>query len=101
MQYPGTEPSTPRNLGTPQIRCDNAYTDDGNNWNDPAPGVNGVIGAGCVLLGYVPVMTYSKTGAFGNLVTHVEAAQNSGLPGAYPNGAVLATGRLGGDAGDW
>jgi hypothetical protein len=89
VQYPGTDPSTPRDLGTPGIRCDNAYTDDGNNWNDPAPAANAVIGAGCVFYGYVPVMVYSKSGAFGNLATHVEAAQNSGLPGAYPNGAVL------------
>ncbi|WP_203838421.1 hypothetical protein [Winogradskya humida] len=34
-------------------------------------------------------MTYSKGGQFGRLATHVEAAQQSGLPGAYPTGTPL------------
>ncbi|MDQ0771783.1 hypothetical protein QF026_000249 [Streptomyces aurantiacus] len=91
VQYLFTLPSTTRSVSPPSIRCDNAFEDDGNNSGDPeTPGIQQpTIGAGCVFLGIVPVMEYSKTGFYPTLAQHIEAAQQSGLPGAYPNGVVL------------
>lgn len=75
---------------TPQIRCDNAFSTDGNDSGDPGLRIRqATLGAGCVFPGITPVMTYSKTGFYPTLAMHIEAAQNSGLPGRYPDGAAL------------
>jgi hypothetical protein len=57
------------------VRCDKA--------------LKGASTIGCVVPSYVPVMKYSKTGSFPQLARHIDAAQRSGLPGAYPRGKVL------------
>ncbi|WIN00049.1 DNRLRE domain-containing protein [Actinoplanes oblitus] len=44
---------------------------------------------GCVVPSVVPTMTYSRTGKFPELAKHIYNAQNSGLPGKYPNGSPL------------
>jgi len=60
----------------PEVRCDNALP--------------GTTQAGCVFVGYTPVMIYDLAGAFPELARHIGDAQQSGLPGAYPNGARLS-----------
>ncbi|WP_367139808.1 MULTISPECIES: hypothetical protein [Streptomyces] len=82
-------PAAPVVIEAPQVRCDNAFDDDGNNSGDPAFVTRATVGAGCVFNGVMPVMIYSKSGAYPTLARHIGAAQASGLPGAYPNGAVL------------
>lgn len=63
------------NLAPPgPIRCDNA-----------TPGK----GVGCVFSGYTPAAVWSATGPRSEFAKHVQAAQNSGLPGAYPSGTPL------------
>lgn len=58
-----------------RVRCDNAL-----------PGR----GAGCVFSDYVPAVIYSVSSSeIGEFAKHVRAAQNSGLPGAYPSGTPL------------
>jgi hypothetical protein len=87
------EPSTPRQVDPPQVRCDNAFADDGNVLGDQTPSgtvtPQDVIGAGCVFPGYTPVWMLSKSGLYPTVAQHMEAAQNSGLPGKYPDGQVL------------
>ncbi len=58
-----------------KTRCDNAV-----------PGKNSV---GCVFPDYVSVNLVSKTGLYPNYARHLQDAQASGLPGAYPDGAPL------------
>ncbi|MBA8954633.1 hypothetical protein ACFQU9_46125 [Actinomadura namibiensis] len=84
-------PSTTRNQpDPPRIRCDNAFSTDGNDLGDPASSQSaGVIGNGCVVPSYVPTWIVLKNGLYPTVAYHVEAAQKSGLPGAYPNGPVL------------
>lgn len=69
--YGGTE----FDPGTPTIRCDSA-----------TPGVSGF---GCVYPGYIPTITYSRTGTVAELARHIGDAQASGLPGAWPSGTPL------------
>lgn len=88
LTYAGFPPTNSLYVDLPTVRCDNAIGDNENNSGDPAFAV-AAAGAGCVFLGILPVMVYSKTGFYPTLATHIEAAQQSGLPGAYPNGAVL------------
>lgn len=85
------EPSTTRNQPDPErIRCDNAFATDGNDLGDPASfSATGVFGNGCVVPSYVPTWIVLKNGLYPTVAYHVQAAQNSGLPGAYPNGPVL------------
>ncbi|MFD0306403.1 hypothetical protein [Streptomyces sp. NPDC127119] len=75
----------------PQIRCDNAFSTDGNDMGDYVPGtsVNSVFGAGCAVPVYVPTWIIYKNGLYPTVGWHVEAAQNSGLPGLYPSGDPL------------
>ncbi|MBE8524856.1 hypothetical protein ILP97_46530 [Amycolatopsis sp. H6(2020)] len=84
-----SDPSTPIDSPNPDVRCDNAFTDDGNDSGDPALNARATVGAGCVFYKVLPVMVYSKTGLYPTLAEHIGAAQGSGLPGAYPAGAVL------------
>lgn len=60
----------------PTVRCDNAM-----------PGAPSSVG--CVFSDFLPVMIYSLTGPYPELARHIQAAQNSGLPGAYPDGTPL------------
>lgn len=84
---PSEPPFTPI---APQIRCDNAFSTDGNDSGDPVLNIQQpTIGAGCVFPAIMPVMTYSKTGFYPTLAMHIEAAQNSGLPGRHPDGVPL------------
>lgn len=64
-----------RQTTPPAVRCDNAR-----------PGLPGV---GCVIKNFTPVMVYDLTGRYPTLARHLRDAQGSGLPGAYPRGAVL------------
>ncbi|MFD0204648.1 MULTISPECIES: hypothetical protein [Saccharothrix] len=90
IQYTVFPQVLPPAITPPGVRCDNALGDNQNNSGDPfAATAEAVIGAGCVFYGFLPVMTYSKTGSYPTLAAHIEAAQISGLPGAYPAGAVL------------
>jgi len=89
VTYLGAVPSEPAFVQPPQIRCDNAFSDDGDDSGDPGVGLRATLGAGCVFPGITPVMTYSKTGAYPTLAEHIDDAQNSGLPGKYPSGTVL------------
>jgi hypothetical protein len=59
----------------PGVRCDNAL---------PGSSV-----PGCVFPDYTPAMIYSQSGTYPQLAQHISDAQNSGLPGAYPNGTPL------------
>lgn len=59
------------------VRCDNNLPPVGQSW------------PGCIIWAYIPPMIYSLTGPFPELAAHIQAAQQSGLPGAYPNGLPL------------
>jgi hypothetical protein len=85
------EPSDTRDQeDPPRIRCDNAFRTDGNEIGDPETfNASGVLGNGCVVPSYVPTWILRKSGFNPTVAYHVEAAQKSGLPGAYPNGPVL------------
>ncbi|TDD78029.1 hypothetical protein E1293_24950 [Actinomadura darangshiensis] len=87
----GFVPTQARTTTTPLIRCDNAFSTDGNESGDPETFAarQPTVGAGCVFPRATPVMTYSKTGSYPTLAAHIEAAQNSGLPGKYPDGPTL------------
>jgi hypothetical protein len=86
----GFTPTESIPVDLPDVRCDNAIGDNDNNSGDPfSAAALTAAGAGCIFLGILPVMVYSKTGPYSTLAEHIEAAQLSGLPGAYPNGAVL------------
>jgi hypothetical protein len=69
--------STPLTGSTPPVetRCDNA-----------TPGVAAI---GCVFKDYEPVNVVSLSGPYPNYARHIQDAQASGLPGAYPNGTPL------------
>uniref|UniRef100_A0AAU2UXH7 Uncharacterized protein n=1 Tax=Streptomyces sp. NBC_00003 TaxID=2903608 RepID=A0AAU2UXH7_9ACTN len=88
----GFEPSTTVTVPPPpQVRCDNAFSTDGNDMGDYTPGLsaNAVFGAGCAVPVYVPTWIIYKNGLYPTVGWHVEAAQNSGLPGKYPTGDPL------------
>ncbi|MGW4215353.1 hypothetical protein ACWEIJ_45785 [Lentzea sp. NPDC004789] len=90
ITYVGFTPTEPIPVDLPTVRCDNAIGDNDNNSGDPFSAATvAAAGAGCVFLGILPVMVYSKTGPYKTLAEHIEAAQLSGLPGAYPNGVAL------------
>lgn len=74
--HPGALPSNVISTTPPPVRCDNAL---------PGKAV-----PGCIFPDYIPVMTYSLTGAYPELARHINDAQASGLPGAYPSGAPLS-----------
>ncbi|WP_246561932.1 NucA/NucB deoxyribonuclease domain-containing protein [Streptomyces roseirectus] len=57
------------------VRCDNA--------------VPGTTAVGCVVPAYPAVHVVSLTGRNPNYARHIQEAQTSGLPGAYPNGQPL------------
>ncbi|MGW4937319.1 NucA/NucB deoxyribonuclease domain-containing protein [Streptomyces sp. NPDC004166] len=57
------------------VRCDNA--------------TKGVTKAGCVFKDYAPVNVVSLSGLYPNYARHIQDAQASGLPGAYPDGQPL------------
>ncbi|MFF4188586.1 hypothetical protein ACFYZ9_35845 [Streptomyces sp. NPDC001691] len=75
----------------PQARCDNAFSTDGNDMGDHTPGLspNALLGAGCAVPVYTPTWIIYKNGLYPTVGWHVEAAQNSGLPGKYPSGDPL------------
>jgi hypothetical protein len=68
-------PSTPASATPPKVRCDNAL-----------PGSSYI---GCVFPDNIPVMQYARAGAYPELAHHLDDAQKSGLPGAYPAGPPL------------
>jgi len=69
-------PSTIGQMTAPAVRCDNALPN--------------VFSVGCVFDQYVPAVVYPLAGPYPTLARHIQAAQNSGLPGAYPNGFPLS-----------
>ncbi|MFI6686520.1 hypothetical protein [Streptomyces sp. NPDC050485] len=75
----------------PQVRCDNAFSTDGNDMGDYTPSLtpSALLGAGCAVPVYVPTWVIYKNGLYPTVGWHVEAAQNSGLPGKYPSGDPL------------
>lgn len=57
------------------VRCDND--------------TKGVSTPGCVFKDYAPVNVVSLSGLYPNYARHIQDAQQSGLPGAYPDGQPL------------
>lgn len=82
---PTTTYYTEYNPYTPIVRCDRA-----------TPGR----GVGCVFSEYIPAIIYSRSGDVAELARHIGDAQNSGLPGAFPNGAPLTRLLAGDDSRD-
>jgi len=72
---PDTISSPVNSSQPPVVRCDN-----------DTPGVD----VGCVSPDYTPVLIYAQSGPYPELARHILDAQNSGLPGAYPNGTPLS-----------
>ncbi|GAA4242455.1 hypothetical protein GCM10022254_75520 [Actinomadura meridiana] len=86
VNYPGAVPSIPSPAIGPDTRCDGVFEDDGNVVGDPKdPARRAPWLPGCVFPLIIPTVEYSKTPGFGEypeFAKHVEAAQQSGLPGA-------------------
>lgn len=72
---PGYWDSEPIPSVTPRVRCDHALP--------------GNTSPGCIVADGKAVKVHSLGGPYREAVEHIRDAQNSGLPGAYPNGAAL------------
>ncbi|AZS87220.1 hypothetical protein ELQ87_25525 [Streptomyces griseoviridis] len=69
------QPGLNRSQVPTPIRCDN--------------NTKGVSKVGCVFKDYVPTNVVSLSGLYPNYARHIKEAQESGLPGAYPDGQPL------------
>ncbi|TDD86100.1 hypothetical protein [Actinomadura rubrisoli] len=87
--YPFARPSKPVPSEGPATRCDVVFDTDGNDLGDPEGGIRRQpIIPGCVYPAITPVIEYSKSDIRADVARHIEAAQDSGLPGE-PGGKPL------------